>query len=368
MIEVRHEKLNIEKPYRCFVISDIHSHLDRFQQLLEEINYNTNDYLIINGDFVEKGTQAIQTVHYLKSLQEKSKRVYVLLGNCEYALDALINQDNLCEEMIHYLRRIGKSGMIDQVISKNKLDITKQNPQYLQKRVREALKEELEYIQSLPTSLETDDFLCVHAGIEKKLDWQNAPLSSFIEKRNFQTVGHCLDKYVIVGHLPTSNFYTNQINNDIKIDHEKRIISIDGGTGVKSISQLNVLIIENNGKNLSFKQHAFQPLPTYQIKEDYDVKSKEVHKVAWPDFEIKIIEKTDEFSLCKVINTNNTLWIKNEFIYEKKNHYYCLDDYIDTFLKVKKGEKVKLIGIYHHYAYIKKDKAIGWIPIQCLQI
>ena len=36
MIEIRHEKLNIEKPYRCIVVSDIHSHLDRFKQLLKE--------------------------------------------------------------------------------------------------------------------------------------------------------------------------------------------------------------------------------------------------------------------------------------------------------------------------------------------
>lgn len=35
MIEIRHEKLNIEKPYRCIVVSDIHSHLDRFKQLLK---------------------------------------------------------------------------------------------------------------------------------------------------------------------------------------------------------------------------------------------------------------------------------------------------------------------------------------------
>ena len=25
MIEIRHEKLNIEKPYRCIVVSDFHS-------------------------------------------------------------------------------------------------------------------------------------------------------------------------------------------------------------------------------------------------------------------------------------------------------------------------------------------------------
>ena len=41
MIEIRHEKLNIEKPYRCIVVSDIHSHLDRFKQLLKEARYTT---------------------------------------------------------------------------------------------------------------------------------------------------------------------------------------------------------------------------------------------------------------------------------------------------------------------------------------
>ena len=51
MIEIRHEKLNIEKPYRCIVVSDIHSHLDRFKQLLKETRYTTQDYLM---EFLKK--------------------------------------------------------------------------------------------------------------------------------------------------------------------------------------------------------------------------------------------------------------------------------------------------------------------------
>ena len=47
MIEIRHEKLNIEKPYRCIVVSDIHSHLDRFKQLLKEARYTTQYYVIL---------------------------------------------------------------------------------------------------------------------------------------------------------------------------------------------------------------------------------------------------------------------------------------------------------------------------------
>ena len=46
-------------------------------------------------------------------------------------------------------------------------------------------------------------------------------LSSLIEMRTFYQTGHCLDKYVVVGHLPTSNQYANAINNDIIIDKQK---------------------------------------------------------------------------------------------------------------------------------------------------
>ena len=42
-----------------------------------------------------------------------------------------------------------------------------------------------------------------------------------IEMKTFYMDGHCLDDYVIVGHLPTSNQYENSINNEIIIDNEK---------------------------------------------------------------------------------------------------------------------------------------------------
>ena len=75
--------------------------------------------------------------------------------------------------------------------------------------------------------------------------------------------------------MPTSNFYQDQIKNDVLMDFDKKIISIDGGTGVKFISQLNALIIENDGKNLTFKNHFVQPLPIYRIKQDKFVENKE---------------------------------------------------------------------------------------------
>ena len=76
---------------------------------------------------------------------------------------------------------------------------------------------------------------------------------------------------------------------------------------------------------------------------------------------IEILEKREEFSFCKVIHTNQMLWIKNEFIYLKNKHFYCLDDYIDHFITVHENEDVKVIGLYGKFAYIIKNKEIGWI-------
>ncbi len=54
MLEVKHVEKMIKGKYRCIVVSDIHSHLDRFKQLLKKTKYCLNDYLVVVGDFIEK--------------------------------------------------------------------------------------------------------------------------------------------------------------------------------------------------------------------------------------------------------------------------------------------------------------------------
>lgn len=367
MIEVKHIQIDMKDNYRCIVISDIHSHCDRLQQLLKKIHYNKDDYLIINGDFVEKGTQTLQTIDFLQKLKRENDKVYVILGNCEYALETLVNDPAFSKQMIHYLNKIGKSGIIDQTINQLKIDIKKEDPILIQQKVRQQIKPYLDYLQTLPTSIETKDFLFVHAGIEKRKDWKNSSRSSFIEMRSFQKVGHLLDKYVIVGHLPTSNFYKDKIDNDILIDEDKKIISLDGGTGVKAISQLNALIIECHNNHYTFKKEFVQPLKSYIAIADIYQINKDIHKVAWPHFEMEILKRGKDFSLCKQMNTNYIFDIKNEFLYQKNNKTYCLDDYINYKVSLDKGTIVKLLGIYDNFAYIIKDHEIGWIPVSILE-
>lgn len=50
------------------------------------------------------------------------------------------------------------------------------------------------------------------------------------------------------------------------------------------------------------------------------------------------------------------LWIKNEFIYLKNKHFYCLDDYIDHFITVHENEDVKVIGYMENLPILSKIK------------
>ena len=297
MLEAQHIKIKVVGEYRCIVISDIHSHLDRFKALLKKVDYRYDDYLIILGDFIEKGTQALETVRFLQELQVK---------------------------------------------------------------IKQFLRPYFQYFKTLPTILEFNNFIFVHAGIENRKDWQNSSTSSLIEMRTFYQTGHCLDKYVVVGHLPTSNQYANAINNDIIIDKQKRIISIDGGTGVKSISQLNALIITGDGDRFKLSKEYIQPLPLYQAVVDVNVEKQVVNKV-------EVLKQGKLFSTCKQIKTGKIFKIKNEFLYLNNQKYYCLDDYVDYLIPLEKGEVIKLVGIYGPYAYVIKDNEIGWVKYRYLK-
>lgn len=359
MIHPKHLTKTIKGDYRIIVISDIHGHYNEFVHLLKKVNYTNDDYLVILGDFVEKGDQVLETIHFIKEL-DKNERTFVLMGNCEWALDALLTIPELAIEIPRYFQRVKQNGIIRQKYHEFHLEDGRETHLGAQKMIAESLKEELYYISHLPVTLKINDFIFVHAGLERR-DYKNSSLSSLLEMQRFYELGHILDETVIVGHLPTSNYHKYHISNDIIIDLDKKIISIDGGTGVKRISQLNALIIENKDNHIEYKTDYVQLLPEYKVIKDINVEHHHTHKIAFPYFKINILEKGDQFTLCYQPDTNQTLFIKNEFIYLDNNDYYCLDDYTDYMFSLKKNDIVKVIDIYDEYAYIIFNRQVGWI-------
>ena len=367
MIKNIHLKKEVQGDYRCIVVSDIHGHLDRFKDLLKKVNYTSEDYLIIVGDFVEKGDQVLDTIHFIQKL-DKNERTYVLAGNCEWALSALLEIPELAVEIPKYLKRVSANGCIREIANRYQLYDGHETFMGAQKRIREELKEELKYLSTLPVSLKFNEHLFVHAGLELRKDYENSSLSSLLEMQQFYRQGHLLDEIVVVGHLPTSNYDQHYINNQILIDLDKKIICIDGGVGVKQISQLNALIIESKNHKISYSCESVQPLKEGIVLNDEYYESQPVSKIAFPYFEVEILKEGKEFTYCRQLVTNNQLYIKNEFLYERNLKTYCLDDYTDAFLSLKKGDIVKVVGIYSEYAYVIANDVVGWMKVKNLRI
>ena len=367
MIQPKHLKLEVKGDYRLIAISDIHGHLDRFKQLLKKVNYRPSDYLVILGDFVEKGDQVIDTIHFVQHL-DKNDRVFVLAGNCEWALDALLTIPEIAGEIPKYLKRVSANGCIRDIYNRYHLDDGHETMLGVQKKIADVLHNELKYISHLPVTLKFNDFLFVHAGLEPRKDYKHCGLSSMLEMQRFLELGHLLDETVVVGHLPTSNYKEDRIDNSVIVDMEKRIICIDGGTGVKPISQLNALIIESKNGHVSINSDYVQKFPEYKVIKDFSSDQKGIHKISFPNFEVEIIQKGKSFSLCKHSATQNIFHIKNEFLYERDNKIYCLDDYTDRILNVNKGEIVQVAGIYDDYVYAIKNGQVGWIKLDILNV
>ena len=362
MITPKHLTKKIKGDYRIIVISDIHGHLDRFCSLLKKVEYTSDDYLVILGDFVEKGDQVIETIHYIQQLSQ-NKNVFVLAGNCEWALDALLTVPELSSSIPQYLKRVSANGCIREVYHKLHLDDGRETMLGIQKQIAQYLSDEIHFISHLPVTLKINDFLFVHAGIERRKDYQKSSLSSLLEMQHFYDYGHILDETVIVGHLPTSNYFSDCICNDIIIDEQKKIICIDGGTGVKSISQLNALIIENKNGVITYQKEYVQTLPEYQVIKSIVHKQDKIHKIGYPYFEVVVEKVGKQFSFCFQKETNQRLWIKNEFLYSRDGKLYCLDDYTDYMICVNEGEYVHLIGIYDQYAYVIYKGQVGWLKL-----
>lgn len=130
---------------------------------------------------------------------------------------------------------------------------------------------------------------------------------------------------------------------------------------------MNALIIESQNNQIQYTCEHVQPLPIYWIIEDVYEPMEYVHKIGYPHFEVKVEKSGSQFSECYQAETHQRLLIKNEFLYQKKNKTYCLDDYTDFMISALSGEYVKLLGVYDEYAYVIYKNQVGWIKYEYLK-
>lgn len=216
-----------------YFISDIHGEYNLFIKLLKKINFNDNDTLYICGDIIDKGSDSIKLIKFISN----QKNMFAIMGNHEYTF-------------AQYVRSImniyGKN---------NQEDIMKKIEGYFPYSTEKLTQQDILYILDLPYYIETDEFICVHAGLEiadnKIVPMNKQDHNYMVYDRRFKnSTFEPINKTILFGHTPC--FYNQSDGKFIKTlkdncnnSNFQSYAKIRLDTGVSYIKMLGVLRKEN---------------------------------------------------------------------------------------------------------------------------
>lgn len=350
---------------RVIAISDIHGRFDILDELLNKVNYiKGKDILVLMGDYSQKGKYPLKTLRYIMNLSSINN-VYCLLGNCDHGNYKIFNLEYLNNEFKDLLS-IETSLLYDmkeEYYNNNsqKKDITLEE---LQKDIEKEFEHELNFLKNLPLMLETDDFLFVHAGVDKIKDYHNSLYRSVFMLKYFYYQGHLVDKMVVCGHFPVT-IYRNEFNDNILFDFDRKIISIDGGMTVKAGGELNALIIEKNSSGYIYNQISCNGLVQKTLLND-SIGLYRGKGPCWPNFKLKVLEEGIYFSKILLEEINEITYIKNEYLDINKTK--AKDDCPASILSVSKGETVGIVDdTCKGYVLVKYQGKQGWIKKELIE-
>ncbi len=169
-----------------YVVADIHGEYDLFCALLNRISFSDADEMYICGDIIDKGPQSVKLAKFVFS----HPNMYCIAGNHEHAFlklyHALMAQSP--EDFDAVLRKLQEYFPDDEPLDWDTVD----------------------RLDGLPYYIETNDFICVHAGVPIEKDGRLAELSKvekekLIYDRSFKNADakHISPKCVFFGHTQT---------------------------------------------------------------------------------------------------------------------------------------------------------------------
>ena len=360
-------KPTIEKGRRVLVTSDIHGHVEYLKNVLARANFSTDDVLIINGDLTEKGPASLECIRYVLELM-RDHTVYYLSGNVDFwrvnAIKALSkdNADRFIASVLN-LRSWKGTSLFDEMARELNIPLNTAEDALAAKDVLlSAFSEEIALLENAPTILSCGSYIFVHGGLRSSVLSENVGIDawSLLKYDSFLTNAPAFDRYVVVGHWPVTIYNEKIANADPVVCEEKRIISIDGGCGLKTDGQLNLYVIpdiysDSAEYNYNVRYDMFPKIRALDAQNPSE-KSLNIH---WGDTDIILLEKGEEFSLVEHASSGYRLRMYNEYIYGFEERTTC-NDYTDAVLAVNSGDVLSLIHKTGRGCIVKNNGRTGW--------
>lgn len=349
-----HEKDN----YRVIAISDIHGHLQHIKGLVAKLNLRDEDYLVIVGDFINKGPDSYGTYKYIRQL-EKRPNTYILKGNHEAFITKTLQNDK--DDFLSWLQCEHYETIISAMLNNSSKSIHQfSTGDELHEFMMDAYGEDFNYLSELPIMLQLDEFIFVHGGYEERFDPIEEEIR-FLKYDYYNEKGTPQEKTVIVGHWPASNLRSDIYSNLPLFNEEKNIITIDGGLGVKAAGELNAFILEKKDGQVSYDLMQYNDFNKKPINKTYIFPEEETLLLNYTDWVVEIIEVGPLMTRCRHISSGKELSVFNCLLKEKEGKYHLATTYVNNFFNLDIGTEVALCQTYDEVALVKYEQDFGWI-------
>lgn len=338
---------------RMIIISDIHGNLNTFKKLLCRTGYDlNNDHLFLLGDLMEKGPDNLATLRFIMELAQH-ENVHVLMGNCDFVCKNIVHYYNL--EFLKGILIERKESILHEMAAQLQIHIdSNSDMHHICDVLLEHFEQELKWVDALPQVISCGNYIFAHSGIMDE-EHYGSDFREVLVYPHFLLKGDSFQRYVIVGHMPVSEYCQGIANFSPIINERKHIISIDGGNIVKKAGQLNAFIIERD----KFSYVSADELPIVHAACDVTPENREPLFITWRESEVRILKKDKNRDYCLHLASKRKLWIDHAFLHEQ-NGIWKADDFTTYQMPLKRGEALSLVQHYGAYAIIKKEGILGW--------
>lgn len=352
--------INCNDNYRVVVISDAHAHLASIKTLIDKVALKAEDYLVILGDFLNRGYDSIGTFNYVRELS-KRPRTIVLKGNHESFMQRPFDDNDHMAAILEYFKHDPYETFLHKLALKTDFNLYECNDaDTFRSYILTNFDEELTFLRQLPIILYFDDMRFVHGGYEEGFDIEHEE-TKFLKYDFFNRDGSVQDRMTVVGHFPTCILRNDYLSNQPYFNFEKNIVSIDGGCGVKKTGELNAFIIEKENGIKRYNSIQHNDFPEVVVRTSYDFPQELTTHVRWPHRDFELVEKGDKMSRCYHNETGRYFTVFNSLLKETEQGLKLISDFSNRFLNLNIGTKVLLCKTHDDCVLVKHGEIFGWL-------
>lgn len=343
---------------RLIAISDIHGNAALLERLLQKIDLRGEDTLVIIGDLIERGSESLRTVRMAMELS-KRPNTYVLMGNMDAhkVWEITTDTEETAAGLWHFIKLIGTSLFAEMCRETGIKLKSVEDVKAAKQKVREAFAAELDFLRTRPTILETPHWTFVHGGLPiadiERLEGSEA--FACMKFDDFVHDGPVCRKNTAVGHYPTNLYWEGEVQLNPYWSASKKVLSIDGGCGLRTDCQLNAVFLEKDGSYTYLSEDQF---PKAVALDKQEAKAPSI-RFRWPKGRAAVVERSEGCALMEQYDTGLRTLVPDIFWGEDENGCW-VNDFSDAWLDIVPGDRLSVVARAGVGYYVKKGGVSGW--------